>query len=47
MPSLASLLDVDERWAVIAYLDALRLSQAASVTALPAAVKADLFREAP
>jgi mono/diheme cytochrome c family protein len=47
MPSLAALLDVDERWAVIAYLDALRLSQAAPVAALPATVKADLFREAP
>lgn len=47
MPNLASLLDVDERWAVIAYLDALRLSQAAPVAALPEAVKADLLREAP
>jgi mono/diheme cytochrome c family protein len=47
MPSLAALLDVDERWAVVAYLDALRLSQAAPVAALPEAVKADLLREAP
>jgi mono/diheme cytochrome c family protein len=47
MPSLAGLMDVDERWAVIAYLDALRLSQAASVAALPAADKAELLREAP
>ena len=47
MPSLASLLDVDERWAVIAYLDALRLSQAAQLAALPEALRADLRREAP
>jgi mono/diheme cytochrome c family protein len=47
MPSLAALLDVDERWAVVAYLDALRLSQAAPIAALPEPVKADLLREAP
>ena len=47
MPSLAALLDVDERWAVIAYLDALHLSQAAPLATLPEAVKSSLLREAP
>jgi mono/diheme cytochrome c family protein len=47
MPSLGGLLDVDERWAVIAYLDALRLSQAAPVAVLPAAMRSELLREVP
>lgn len=35
MPSYAHTLDVDERWAVVAYLSALRLSQRAAVASLP------------
>jgi hypothetical protein len=47
MPGYAAMLEVDERWAVVAYLDALRLSQAAVVTRLPASVRAELRQEAP
>lgn len=47
MPSFAALLNEDERWATIAYLGALRLSQAAPLESLPETVRAELFREAP
>lgn len=42
MPGYAAVLDVEERWAVVAYLDALRLSQSVSITALPATMRAEL-----
>ena len=47
MPGFAPMLDTDERWAVLAYLDALRLSQVVPVARLPQAVRAELFAEAP
>jgi mono/diheme cytochrome c family protein len=47
MPSYAALLTVDERWAVVAYVRALQLSQGAPVATLPAHVQAQLMREAP
>jgi mono/diheme cytochrome c family protein len=47
MPGFASILTVDERWAVVAYLDALRLSQAAPVATLPDSIRRELAREAP
>jgi mono/diheme cytochrome c family protein len=46
MPSYATHLSVDERWAVVAYVRALERSQNAVVARLPPAVAADLEREA-
>jgi mono/diheme cytochrome c family protein len=45
MPSYASVLPVEERWAVVAYLRALQLSQAARADELPAEDRARLERE--
>jgi mono/diheme cytochrome c family protein len=45
MPSYAAMLDVDARWAVVAYVGALQLSQWAPVAELPAAVRARLEQE--
>ncbi len=47
MPSYADLLRVDERWAVIAYVQALQLSQDAPVASLPLNVREALAKEAP
>jgi mono/diheme cytochrome c family protein len=47
MPGFASMLDVYERWNVVGYLEALRASQAARVSDLPPALRAELAREAP
>jgi mono/diheme cytochrome c family protein len=47
MPGFASMLDVYERWDVVGYLEALRASQAARVSDLPDAMRAELAREAP
>jgi hypothetical protein len=47
MPGYAALLSVEERWAVVGYLDALRLSQAAPVASLPPFMQAELRRAAP
>lgn len=47
MPSFAGLLSVDDRWAAIAYIDALRLSREARVTELPVAWQSELAKEAP
>ena len=47
MPGYADALSPDERWAIVAYLDALRLSRAAPVASLPPPVQAELRREAP
>ena len=47
MPGYAALLSVDERWAVVAYLEALRLSRSARVASLPDQVRAELERAAP
>ncbi len=41
MPSYASLLSPEERWAVVAYLDALRLSQSVPLAELPVSVAAE------
>ena len=42
MPALAHELPPDDRWATIAYLEALRVSRHADVASLPADVKRDL-----
>ena len=47
MPSYADVLDLDDRWAVVAYVRALQLSQHAPVATLPDGVRRDLEREAP
>lgn len=47
MPALAETLDVRQRWAVVAYLRALHLSQSARVTELPPAIRDELARRAP
>jgi mono/diheme cytochrome c family protein len=39
MPAFASMLDVEERWAIVAYVRALWLSRAASVATLPSSVR--------
>jgi mono/diheme cytochrome c family protein len=44
MPSYAAELSVTERWAVVAYVRALQLSQSVPAGALPAAVRAELSR---
>lgn len=47
MPSLADVLDPSERWAVVAYVKALQLSQHARVAELPPDLRAQLAKEAP
>ncbi|HEY3666259.1 MAG TPA: cytochrome c, partial [Polyangiaceae bacterium] len=47
MPGFASVLDVEQRWAVVAYIRALRLSQSSAVAELPADVLRELTRVAP
>lgn len=47
MPGYSMMLSQTERWAIVAYLDALQLSQNASVDELPAGVRALLPEEAP
>jgi mono/diheme cytochrome c family protein len=47
MPSYADMLPRSERWAVVAYVQALQLSQAASVAELPPELRAELAKEAP
>ncbi|HEX3772980.1 MAG TPA: cytochrome c [Polyangiaceae bacterium] len=47
MPGYAATLSVSERWSVIAYLDALRLSQAVLVSDLPLRDRAELSRSEP
>jgi mono/diheme cytochrome c family protein len=47
MPSYAAQLDVHERWAVVAYVRALQLSQAASLDQAPPEVRESLRKEAP
>lgn len=45
MPSYASELDVEERWAVVAYVRALQLSQAASLDQVPSEARGRLEGE--
>ena len=45
MPSYASALTVEDRWAIVAYLRALQLSQSARVETLPPAERARLEKE--
>lgn len=47
MPGYAALLDIDERWAVVAYLEALRLSQSIPVARLPITIRSELSQAAP
>ncbi len=47
MPDFASALNVDERWAVVAYVDALRLSQAVQVAELPPGMQRTLQQVQP
>jgi mono/diheme cytochrome c family protein len=47
MPSYAVQLTIDETWAVVAYLRALRLARHAVVADLPPDLRADLTKEAP
>lgn len=47
MPAHAPYLTVDERWAIVAYVRALQLSQNANVAALPASMQRELASEAP
>jgi hypothetical protein len=47
MTAHAVYLEVDERWAIVAYVRALQLSQNANVAMLPATVRAELERSAP
>ena len=44
MPSYAELLSPIERWAVVAYVRALQLSQAAELAALPPAIRAEALQ---
>src|SRR5690606_3072496 len=44
MPSYAELLSPVERWAVVAYVRALQLSQGADLAALPPAIRAEALR---
>jgi mono/diheme cytochrome c family protein len=46
MPSLASQVDVADRWAIAAYIRALQLSQNANVNSLPDAIRTQLEGEA-
>lgn len=47
MPSYADMLPRSERWAVVAYVQALQLSLTASVAELPQRLRVDLAKEAP
>jgi mono/diheme cytochrome c family protein len=47
MPSFAPMLDADDRWAVVAYLQALQLSRSVRVSDLPEAMRQELAREDP
>jgi hypothetical protein len=47
MMPINTVLDVRERWAVVAYVKALELSQAVPVASLPADMRDALAREAP
>jgi hypothetical protein len=47
MPALASLLAVDDRWAVVAYVRTLELSRHAPVASLPASIRDDVARSLP
>jgi hypothetical protein len=47
MPSYAEELPVPERWAVVAYVQALQLSQRAPLSAAPPEVRARLAKETP
>jgi mono/diheme cytochrome c family protein len=47
MPSYADMLPRSERWAVVAYVQALQLSQAARVADLPQEMRTELAKEAP
>ena len=47
MPSYSVQLDATERWAVVAYVQALRRSQAAAVGDAPADIQAKLAKETP
>jgi mono/diheme cytochrome c family protein len=46
MPSYAAQLDATERWAVVAYVQALRRSQSAALTDAPPDIQAKLAKEA-
>lgn len=46
MPSYATQLDIDDRWSVVAYVQALQVAHRTKVDDLPADVRADLEREA-
>ncbi|HEY2406739.1 MAG TPA: cytochrome c [Polyangiaceae bacterium] len=46
MPSYAGMLDVRDRWAIVAYLPALDLSQSARVSDLPASMRRELVEQA-
>jgi hypothetical protein len=45
MPSYATQVAVDDRWAIAAYIRALQLSQYANANELPEAARAELQRE--
>ncbi len=47
MPSYAAQLSTQERWAVVAYLEALRRSQAAKLADAPPDIRAQLEKETP
>jgi mono/diheme cytochrome c family protein len=47
MPAVDYQLTIEERWAVVAYLRALELSQTAKVTELPLDIRAELERQPP
>lgn len=47
MPGFAATLDVDQRWAVVAYIQALRISQRSQLSDLPADAQLALRRAAP
>jgi len=47
MPSYATLLTPDDRWAVVAYVRALQLSWSAKLAALPETVRDDVIRRMP
>jgi mono/diheme cytochrome c family protein len=47
MPSYAQMLDVEDRWAIVAYVQALQLSRGARVSDLTATMREELAREAP
>ena len=47
MPSYASELSVEDRWAVVGYLEALHVSRGVVASTLPAGVRAELAKEAP